>query len=129
MGVGRRPVFWLAGRARVPLAFSKGKTMLKKFTHAALAASVMAGSAFAAPAKKAAPKPAPKPIDVKICPTANEKVVGNGSGSEVVGKYRVYFCCAGCEKPFNKLSQMERLAKVESLYKRQVAEQKKAKKK
>jgi len=101
--------------------------MLKKFTLAAVAASLMAGAAFAAPAKKPAPKP--KPIDVKICPTANEKVVGNGSGSEVVGKYRVYFCCGGCEVPFNKLSQKQKLAKVESLYKRQQAEQKKAGKK
>lgn len=118
-----------AERAYPPVVFSKGRPMLKKMTVFAAAASLMAGAAFAAPAKKAAPKPAPKPIDVKICPTADEKVVGNGSGSEVVGKYRVYFCCAGCEKPFNKLSQKEKLAKVESLYKRQQAEQKKAGKK
>lgn len=101
--------------------------MLKKLTLAVATASLMAGAAFAAPAKKAAP--APKPIDVKICPTADEPVKGNGSGSQVVGKYRVYFCCAGCEKPFNKLSEKERLAKVEALYKRQQAEQKKAGKK
>jgi hypothetical protein len=94
--------------------------MLKKFTIAA-AASLLAG-AFAAPAKKTAPKP----IDVKICPTSNEKVVGKGSGSEVVGKYRVYFCCGGCEQPFDKLSSKQKLAKVTALAKRQAADQKKA---
>jgi hypothetical protein len=98
--------------------------MLKKFAMLAASAALMGGSAMAAPAKKAAP--APKPIDVKICPTSNEKVVGKGSGSEVVGKYRVYFCCGGCEQPFDKLTQKQKLAKVESLYKRQAAEQKKA---
>jgi hypothetical protein len=98
--------------------------MLKKFLIVAAAASLMAGSGFAAPAKTPVPKP--KLIDVKTCPTSDEKVVGKGSGSEVVGKYRVYFCCGGCEVPFNKLSAKQKLAKVTALANKEAAAKKKA---
>jgi hypothetical protein len=51
---------------------------------------------------------------VKVCPITGEKVVGNGAGSEVVGAYKVYFCCGGCQPAFDKLSMAEKIAKIKA---------------
>ena len=75
---------------------------------------MLGGAAFSAPnAVKAI-----KPIDVKVCPITGEAITGQGSGSEVVGKYKVYFCCASCKPSFDKLSKANKLKKVAALEKK-----------
>jgi iron-sulfur cluster repair protein YtfE (RIC family) len=59
-----------------------------------------------------------KLIDLRTCPTTGEKVEGDGGGSEVVGNYKVYFCCAGCKPSFDALSKTEKEKKVASLAKK-----------
>jgi|GEM_PF-5528126 len=59
---------------------------------------------------------APAPIEVKVCPMTHGKVHGEGAGSEVVGKYKVYFCCKGCPAAFAKLSAEQKLQKAEEAY-------------
>lgn len=56
-------------------------------------------------------------IEVKVCPVTHTVVHGEGTGSEVVGKYKVYFCCAGCQPAFEKLSEEQKLQKAQAAYK------------
>jgi hypothetical protein len=60
-------------------------------------------------------------IEVKVCPVTGEAVHGNGAGNEIVGKYKVYFCCGGCQPDFDKLTPEQKLQKAESAYKIQLA--------
>jgi hypothetical protein len=55
-------------------------------------------------------------IDVKVCPIMKSAVHGDGIGSEVVGKYKVYFCCKGCPEAFDKLTPEQKLQKAEEAY-------------
>lgn len=64
----------------------------------------------------AATAPQPAPIEVRICPVLHTVVHGNGGGSEVVGKYKVYFCCKGCQPAFDKLKPAQKLQKAEEAY-------------
>lgn len=73
-------------------------------------AALSVSSLSAAPKK--APKPGPRLVEVRTCPITGEKVKGNGSGSEVVGKYKVYFCCAGCQPALDKMNAKDKAAKV-----------------
>jgi hypothetical protein len=60
---------------------------------------------------------APAPIEVRVCPIMHGMTVkGNGAGSEVVGKYKVYFCCKGCPEAFDKLTPAQKLQKAEEAY-------------
>ncbi len=85
--------------------------MLKKFL---LAAVVAAGLGFGSMSRA---EEAPKPIDVKVCPMSKEAVKGDGAGNEVVGKYKVFFCCGGCKGNFDKLSAEDKTKKVEAALK------------
>jgi hypothetical protein len=65
----------------------------------------------------AATETAPAPIEVRVCPIMHGMTVkGNGAGSEVVGKYKVYFCCKGCPEAFDKLTPAQKLQKAEEAY-------------
>jgi hypothetical protein len=81
------------------------------------AALFLAGASFAgAPGQKT--KTAPKLIQLHVCPETGEAVKGEPAGSEVVGKYKVYFCCAGCKPAFDKLSKADKEKKVAELAKK-----------
>jgi len=95
--------------------------MLKKVLLLTTAATFLAGAAFAGtPDKKDK-----KVTDVKVCPITGEAVKGDGAGSEVVGKYKVYFCCAGCQPSFDKLSKKDKEKKVAEVLKKQKKSEKK----
>lgn len=79
----------------------------------AAAAMLVGSSALAAGPKHKVKHPAPKLTAVRVCPITGEAVKGKGGGNEVVGKYRVYFCCAACKAPFDKLSKANKLKKVQ----------------
>ncbi|MEO6908555.1 MAG: hypothetical protein ABI210_11760 [Abditibacteriaceae bacterium] len=58
-----------------------------------------------------------KLIEVRVCPIMHGMTVkGNGAGTEVVGKYKVYFCCKGCPEAFDKLTPAQKLQKAEEAY-------------
>jgi len=46
-------------------------------------------------------------------------VEGEGEGSEVFGKYKVYFCCPGCKESFNLLSLEEKQKRVAAAVEKQ----------
>lgn len=51
--------------------------------------------------------------EVKVCPMNGEVLDDvSSSPSEVVGNYKVYFCCAHHKDAFAKLSQKEKDAKI-----------------
>jgi len=56
-----------------------------------------------------------KLIQIHTCPITGAKVVGDPAGSEVVGKYKVFFCCGGCQPEFDKLTKAQKLSKLASL--------------
>jgi len=65
-----------------------------------------------------------KVTDVKVCPITMHAVKGDGAGSEVVGKYKVYFCCGGCQPEFDKLSAADKEKKAEAAAKKAEGEDK-----
>lgn len=85
---------------------------------------LIAVAAIAASPVSAAPKKAPKLVEVRTCPITGEKVKGNGSGSEIVGKYKVYFCCAGCQPALDKMNAKDKAAKVAAAAKKDAAPKK-----
>lgn len=110
--------------------------MLKPMLALTAAAVCIAGTAFAGPAKTGAAKtgaaktgavkkPAAKVTDVNYCPITGEEVKGKGAGSEVVGKYRVHFCCAGCQPAFDKMSKADKNKKIADVLKKQSGAKKK----
>ena len=64
--------------------------------------------------------------EIKVCPMSGEEVKGEGAGSEVVGKYKVFFCCSDCKASFNKLSPAEKEKKVMAALKKQEESKKKS---
>lgn len=60
-----------------------------------------------------------KVTEVRVCPMTLEKVKGDGAGSEVVGNYKVYFCCGGCPAAFDKLSKEDKDKKIAAALKKQ----------
>ena len=84
------------------------------FTGAALMLASCTLPVGAAPAKSKAPAKTSKAkiTDLKICPITMEPVVGKGAGSEVIGNKRVYFCCAGCQPAFDKMSKADQNKKI-----------------
>ncbi len=99
--------------------------MIRTMMATLAAAVVISGASFAAPAKKAA-KPAPKMTEVKYCPVTEQKVQGAGSGSRVVGNYKVFFCCAGCDTEWDTWTTQKKLQVAKKLAAKQAAAQKKA---
>lgn len=100
--------------------------MLKKLLALSAATALLTGAALAnAPAKDASKKAAAKKptatkiTDVKVCPMTGEEVKGKGAGSEVVGNYKVTFCCAGCKPDFDKLSKADKQKKIAEALKKQ----------
>lgn len=51
--------------------------------------------------------------EVKVCPMNGEPLADvTNAPSEVVGNYKVYFCCAHHKEAFSKLSQQEKEQKI-----------------
>lgn len=107
-----------------------------KTTFALFAAlSVVSVAALAAPPtdtkKPAAKKPATKTVakitDVWTCPMTGEKIADHKTEAgkpEVVGNYRVHFCCGGCDTTFAKLSDKDKKDKAEAAAKKDVVAKK-----
>lgn len=96
------------------------KTIMKKTLTLSAAVVCLTSAAFSAPAKAPAKKAA-QLTDVMICPMTQSAVRGRGSGTQVVGKHRVHFCCAGCRPEFNKLSKAGQQKKTAAALKKQQA--------
>lgn len=106
------------------------KTMQTKITRSlfpAITALVICPSVLlASPQSKKTDtkKPTAKLINVWTCPIQLEKISDHKSEAgkpEVVGNYRVHFCCAGCDTDFAKLSAKDKKAKAEAAYKKDIA--------
>ena len=96
--------------------------MIQKTLALGTAAIFLAGAAFAGPGKDKGKKPAPKKekqVVINVCPMTGEDSKSGAGGSEVVGKYKVNFCCAGCKPNFDKLSKAEKEKKLADLAKKQ----------
>ena len=88
----------------------------------ALTGAAMFGGVAIADSPKAAAKKAKATVkltEVKVCPMMLGAVKGKGAGSEVVGKYKVFFCCDGCQPAFDKLSAKEKQTKIAVALKKQ----------
>lgn len=95
--------------------------MLRKVIVLASASLMIASVAFAVPGKdKNKTKTPVKLTAVTICPITGEANKGAG-GTEVVGKYKVNFCCANCKPAFDKLSAKEKNKKIADALKKQKA--------
>jgi hypothetical protein len=99
------------------------------FSAIALLSSVVA---FAGPpkdgGKPAKGKTAPKIVDVWTCPIQGGVVKDHkDKGVLVANKYRAHFCCGGCEPEFAKLTEKEKIAKLEKLAKTEADAAKKGK--
>lgn len=81
-------------------------------------AALLVGSAVLAGGPGDKSKKAAKVAELHVCPQTGESVKGEPAGSEVVGKYKVYFCCAGCKPEFDKLSKADKDKKVAELAKK-----------
>ncbi len=79
--------------------------------------SLLACAALAGP-------PAEKTIALHTCPMTGEAVKGEGTGAEVVGKYKVTFCCAGCKPQFDALSKKDKEKKLAEIAKKEAAKKK-----
>lgn len=107
-----------------------------KTTFALFAAlSVVSAVAFAAPptaskkpvTKKPVTKTVAKVTDVWTCPMTGEKIADHKTEAgkpEVVGNYRVHFCCGGCDTTFAKLSDKDKKDKAEAAAKKDVVAKK-----
>src|ERR1041385_252361 len=105
-------------------------TSLVLFSAVALLSSVVA---FAGPPKKndktaKGAKPTVKIVDVWTCPIQGGVVKDHSDkGVLVANKYRAHFCCSGCGPEFAKLSEKDKLAKLDKLAKEQSDSTKKGK--
>lgn len=89
--------------------------MLKKLMGSALAFALAVGVCTAVYADEAKPDTAKKePTELKVCPMTLQAVQGNGAGNEIVGDYKVYFCCGGCQKEFDALATADKSKKLEA---------------
>ena len=82
-------------------------------------AFMLLASALSAGATGQNDKQAPTLTEVRVCPIEGGPVKGEGAGSEIVGKYKVYFCCPDCQPKFDKLSKAEKEKKVTVALKKQ----------
>ena len=90
--------------------------MIRRAFGLAVLGSLLACAALAGP-------PA-TPIALHTCPMTGEAVKGEGTGSEVVGKYKVTFCCAGCKPQFDALSKKDKDKKLAEIAKKEAAKKK-----
>lgn len=58
---------------------------------------------------------------VKVCPINGEPVNAKTAPSEVVGNYKVYFCCASHKETFSQLSAEEKQQKIAAALEKQNA--------
>ena len=96
--------------------------MVQKTLALSTAALFLVGAAFAAPGKDKGKKKDTKTqklLVINTCPQTGEDATSAAGGSEVVGKYKVNFCCAGCKPAFDKLSKQEKEKKLAELAKKQ----------
>src|SRR6266567_3597668 len=89
--------------------------MIRKTAVLSIALLFVAGSALAAPGKKA-PKKA-KVTQVTVCPITGEAAKGNAGGTEKIDNYVVHFCCPSCKPAFDKLSKKDKLSKIQAALK------------
>jgi hypothetical protein len=101
--------------------------MLKKVLLSAALMGMMGMAAINGARAEEAAKPAEaaKVTEVKICPFMETEAVDEKK-TATVGNYKVYLCCAGCVKKWNKLSAEDQLKKAEAALKIQEANAKKA---
>ncbi len=100
------------------------KVMALSFAAATfIGGAVYAGSSYRQPEGGA--QVAPTLTEVKVCPMNGEAVTKANAPSEVVGNYKVYFCCAHHKDEFSKLSQEEKDQKIAKALEKQKASQKK----
>jgi len=92
--------------------------MLTRALALSTAALLFTGVAFAGAPEDKSKKSASKPIPLHFCPETDEAVQGEPAGSQIVGKYKVFFCCGGCKTSFNKLSREDKEKKVAELAKK-----------
>ena len=58
--------------------------------------------------------------EVKVCPMNGEVLTDvTNAPSEVVGNYKIYFCCAHHKEAFSKLSQKEKEQKIAAALEKQ----------
>lgn len=98
--------------------------MVQKTLALCAAALILVGAAFASPDKDKKKKPvkpaaAAKLILITTCPITKEDAKAAAGGSEVVGKYKVNFCCAGCKPNFDKMTKEEKEKTLAALAKKQ----------
>ena len=97
--------------------------MIRKALVLSTLAVFIVGAAFAAPDKDKTKKKKPatstqKLIVIKTCPITKEDAASGAGGTEVVGKYKVNFCCAGCKPEFDKMSKADKEKKLAELAKK-----------
>lgn len=63
---------------------------------------------------------------VKVCPINGEPVNRKTAASEVVGNYKVYFCCASHKAEFSQLSTEEQQKKINAALEKQNASKRKS---
>ena len=97
--------------------------MIKKAFSWVVAVLLIGGAAYGVAQAKTKAHPKSKAIHklvlVRVCPITDQWVKGKGAGSEVVGKYKVLFCCKSCPPMFNKLSQKQKYQKIAMALKKQ----------
>lgn len=97
--------------------------MVKKVLSWVVAVLLVGGAAYGVAQAKTKAHPKSKAVHklvlVRVCPITDQWVKGKGAGSEVVGKYKVLFCCKSCPPMFNKLSLKQKYQKIAVALKKQ----------
>jgi hypothetical protein len=100
--------------------------MKKLFALTIVVATFLGGATFAGSlAKDQCGNVMASLTEVKVCPMNGEAVTDANAPNEVVGNYKVYFCCAHHKEAFDKLSQEEKDQKIAKALEKQKANQKK----
>lgn|SRR5258708_7587043 len=93
------------------------KHMIRRTLGLTILGTLLACAALAGPPEK----PAPKLIVLHTCPMTGEAIKGAGVDGETIGKYKVSFCCAGCQPQFAKLSKKDQQKKLAEIAKKEAA--------
>ena len=90
--------------------------MMKRVLAVTLAATFLASAALASAFHRnlngAGQGTAQTLTEVKVCPMNGTPVTDANAPSEIVGNYKVYFCCAHHKEAFSHLSQKEKEEKI-----------------
>lgn len=97
---------------------------MKKVLAIGLAAAFLASAALASALHRNQPSNSRESTqavtEVKVCPINGEVLTDvTNAPSEVVGNYKVYFCCAHHKEAFSKLSQKEKEQKIAAALEKQ----------